>query len=372
MSKKAGWVIAVLGVVGASVVIGIVGAVVFRFGWTEPQGIEFAREAMQSFEHDSGYAHGEEDPLPHFFKHGSRVAAGLHRHCLVHDVNGDGDTADFGDNDGTCPGPDTGLPDLPWHQPLPDPGDSARASALKWGVILGAFSALWTATLVAPAFLQTLRADRQARATEEADASESADQTAIAHSEDPRTQTPTPTKRSVWVIVVLCAIGISLAAGMAGLSVSQGRWTDSENRELASEFIRSFDHSSNFPHGEEDQFWHIYMGDDGRVDAEWHRHCPTHDVNGDGDTADHEDNDGTCPGPDTALPDLPWHPPLPNSRFPAWGDRVKEAVFLAAATAIALTAILAAVGIPWAARRNRKSKAKEAVSAKGLPTTQTN
>ena len=359
MSRKARWAVAVLGVAGASVVVGIVGTVVFRFGWTEPKGIEFAREAMQSFDHDSGDAHGEEDPLPHFYKDSrGHVAAGLHRHCLVHDVNGDGDTDDPEDNDGTCPGPDAGLPDLAWHAPLLDPGDPARASALKWGAILGAISAGWAAIVTAPALFGTLRADRLARAGEEAETLQSADRPATAHNQHPQTLTPAPSRRFGWETAVGCAIAISAAAGVTGLSVSEGRWTDSKNTELASEFIRDFNHSFIFFHDEEDQFWHIYLDDDGHVGAEWHRHCPIHDVNGDGDTADPEDNDGTCPGPDTGLPDLPWHPRLPNLRYLAWGDSVKEAVFLAAGTAIALTVILAGVGIPWAARKKRKLKSR--------------
>ena len=374
MSRKARWAVVVLGVAGACVVAGVVGMVVFRFGWTEPEGIEVAREAMQGFDHDSGYAHGEEDPFQHVYLLGGvRFTARWHRHCLVHDVNGDGDTADSEDNDGTCPGPDTDLFDLAWHQPLPDPGGPAKQSALKWGAIFAGLTAFSSAALSPGLVLSTVWADRQARAGTEAEAPQSADQPETARAQGPSSRSPVPIKeRSGWETAVLCALIVSLAAVLAGLHVSNGRWSDHKNSGLASEFIRTFHHSSNFSHDEEDHLWHIYIDDDGRVSADSHRHCPFRDVNGDGDTEDPEDNDGICPGPDTGLPDLEWHPLLPNPSNPAWGDRLREAVFLGVGTAIALTAILAAVGIPWVVRKKRKLKSKEAAEAKDPPTTPAN
>ena len=356
MSRRARWAVAVLGVVGAFVVAGVVGMVVFRLGWTEPEGIEVVREAMQGFDHGSGYAHGEEDPFEHVYLLGGvRFTARWHGHCLVHDVNGDGDTEDAEDNDGTCPGPDTDLPDLTWHQPLPDPGGPARQSALKWGAIFAGLTAFSSAALSPGLVLSTVWADRQARTGREAEASHSADQPETARAHDPSSRSPVPIKkRSGWETAVLCAFIVSLAAVLAGLHVSNGRWSDHKNSGLASEFIWTFHHSSSFSHDEEDHLWHIYMDDDGRVSADSHRHCRFQDVNGDGDTEDPEDNDGTCPDPDTGLPDLAWHPLLPNPSNPAWGDRLKEAVFLGVGTAIALTAILTAVGIPWAVRKKRK------------------
>lgn len=211
---------------------------------------------------------------------------------------------------------------------------------------------------------------RQRGAEEEAEAPQSSDQPAIGHSQDPKTPAWAPSKRALWVNGLSFVILVSLAAGMSGLSVSRGRWAQSENSELAQEFLRGFDHSFLWDHDE--KFWHFYLDDDGRVGAELHRHCRFHDVNGDGDTDDPVDNDGTCPGPDTGVLDLAWHPPLPNLRAPAFTDAVKEGALLAAATAIALTAILAAVGLLYAARRNRKLKLKEAAEAIGPPTTPTN
>ena len=360
MSRKARWVVAVLGVAGACVVAGVVGMVVFRFGWTEPKGIEVAREAMQGFAHGSGDTHGEEDPPPHFYMDSSGhvdVAVGLHRHCLVHDVNGDGDTEDPEDNDGTCPGPDTDLPDLAWHQPLPDPGGPAKQSAFKWGAIFAGLTALFYVALSPPFFLSTVWADRQVKAEEKAEESHSADQSVSARAQGAPSRTPAPIKkRSGWQTAVLWALLVSAAAGVAGLYVSDGRWSDGKNSGLASGFIRTFRHGSIFYHDEVNQKWHIYMDEDGRVSADSHRHCPTRDVNGDGDITDPEDNDGTCPGPDTDLPDLAWHPLLPNPSNPAWGDMLREAVFLGVGTAIALTVILTAVGIPWAVRKKRKLK----------------
>ncbi|MXZ78740.1 MAG: hypothetical protein F4Z06_10765 [Acidimicrobiia bacterium] len=346
MSKKAGWAIAVLGTVGAGVIVGIVGTVVFRAGWTEPKAIEVAREAMQTFDHDSQHAHDEQDPFPHVYMVGEFFFSEPHRHCLAHDVNGDGDTADPEDNDGTCPGPDTGLPDSPWHPPLPDPGGPAKESALKYGVFLGAGTAGWVGLLLAVAYVsRTLGANRQARSEK-------------------------TTKGPLWANALLGVLAVSLAAGTVGLIVSDARWADSKNSGLARNYLWILHHGYFVDH--DDGFWHFYLDSDGRVDAELHRHCLIHDVNGDGDTEDPEDNDGTCPGLDTGVPDLAWHPFPPNPASPAGGDGLKEGALLAAATAITLTVILVAVGLPYAARRKRKLKLKEAAEAIGPPTTPTN
>ena len=85
---------------------------------------------------------------------------------------------------------------------------------------------------------------------------------------------------------------------------------------LTDAMIRDLDHGSLYAHGAE--FWHVYKGSSGKAATTPHRHCFTHDVNGDGDTNDLQDNDGTCPDPDTNVPDLPWHPPLPNKTNKFW------------------------------------------------------
>lgn len=358
---------AVFGVAVAAVVAGIAGTVVFRLGWSEPEGVEFAREVMEAFDHDRGIAHGEDDPFRHIYIRGDgRFDAEWHRHCLVHDVNGDGDTEDAVDNDGTCPGPDAGLPDLVWHLPLPEPGGPARESALKWGVILGAFTALWALVLGSGFIVERWgRPGRRRRAADEAGAPLSTDQPATVHGQDPNALASAPTNRPLWANVAWFVIVVSLAAGMAGLFVSDGRWADSKNSEVAQEFLRAFYHGW-FPH--DDGFWHFYLDDDGRVGSELHRHCQLRDVN----TGDTVGNAGTCPGPDTELPDLAWHPRFPDPRNPAFTDALKEGAVLAAATATALAAILAAIAIPLAARKNRRPKPKEPSATMSPPETPTN
>ena len=101
-------------------------------------------------------------------------------------------------------------------------------------------------------------------------------------------------------------------------------WTEPKNIDLTDELVRAFDHSETFVHDEDDQVWHIYKNSDGHAATALHRHCPFRDVNGDGDTEDPEDNDGTCPGPDTTLPDLPWHPRLPNAGDPFWKTALQD------------------------------------------------
>ena len=122
-------------------------------------------------------------------------------------------------------------------------------------------------------------------------------------------------------------------------------WTEPKNIDLTDELVLDFSHGPTLPHATppKDQFWHIYKNSDGHADTAEHRHCPTHDVNGDGDTDDAEDNDGTCPGPDTDLPDLPWHPALPDKDDPFWQDGLEEDIvggygglFVTQATALAL------------------------------------
>ncbi|MDE0235943.1 MAG: hypothetical protein OXN95_01810 [bacterium] len=105
-------------------------------------------------------------------------------------------------------------------------------------------------------------------------------------------------------------------------------WTEPLNIDLTDELVREFDHGTTRPHATHPhpQFWHIYKNAEGHAETALHRHCPTRDVNGDGDTEDPGDNDGTCPGPDTDLPDLPWHPTLPNKEDPFWKDAVRNGV----------------------------------------------
>lgn len=372
MSRKARWAMGVLGVAVVGVVIGAVGAIVFRFGWTEPKTIEIAREAMQTFDHDSQHAHDEQDPFPHLYMVGEFFFSESHRHCLVHDVNGDGDTDDPEDNDGTCPGPDAGLPDSRWHPPLPDPGGPAKESALKYGVFLGAGMAGWIAILLAALVFGSAWDDRRARAGKAAEAgtSQEGDQLATAHGRDPRNLTSALAKRPLWAKALLGAMAVSFLAVVPSLWVFDARWDDSNNTSLAPNYLWSLYHNRLADH--DGSHRHFYLDGEGRISAELHRHCHENDVNRGGDTADPADNDGTCPGPDTGLADLSWHPLPPNPNFPGGVDGLKEAGVIAAGTAIALTAILAAVGIPWAARRNRKLKSQKAAEAKGPRTTQVN
>ena len=373
MSRKARWAMAVLGVAVAGVVVGAVGAIVFRFGWTEPNTIEIAREAMQTFDHDSHHAHDEQDPFPHTYILADFFFNGLHRHCLTHDVNGDGDTDDPEDNDGTCPGSDTGLLDSTWHPPLPDPGGPAKESALKYGVFLGAGMAGWIAFLLAVFVFRSAWDYRRARAEKETEAgtSQEADQPATAHGQDPRNLTSALFKGPLWANALLGVMLVSILAFLPSLWVFDARWDDSKNTSLAHNYLWSLGHTG-LPDHPDGSHRHFYLDGDGRVSAELHRHCLKNDVNGDGDTADPLDNDGTCPGPDTGVADLARHRLWPNPNSPAGVDGLKEAGVIAAGTAIALTAILAAVGIPWAARRNWKLKSQESAEAKGPPTTQTN
>ena len=94
--------------------------------------------------------------------------------------------------------------------------------------------------------------------------------------------------------------------------------------------------------------WHIYKNDQGHAETTRHRHCATHDVNGDGDTDDPVDNDGTCPGPDTSLPDLPWHPKLPNASDPFWKSAIRNGAITGVPGAVAPsvgTAAMARLGL---------------------------
>ena len=104
-------------------------------------------------------------------------------------------------------------------------------------------------------------------------------------------------------------------------------WTEPKNIDLTDELVLDFSHGL-IAHGppSNPQFWHVYKNSDGHADTAEHRHCPTHDVNGDGDTNDAEDNDGTCPGPDTDLPDLPWHPALPDKGDPFWEEPLEAGI----------------------------------------------
>ena len=95
-------------------------------------------------------------------------------------------------------------------------------------------------------------------------------------------------------------------------------WTEPLNIALSDELISDLGHGRTVPHGAES--WHVYKTSAGHADNALHRHCATHDVNGDGDTEDTQDNDGTCPGADTDIPDLAWHPTLPNKDDPFWRD----------------------------------------------------
>ncbi|WP_419926732.1 hypothetical protein [Candidatus Poriferisocius sp.] len=101
-------------------------------------------------------------------------------------------------------------------------------------------------------------------------------------------------------------------------------WTEPLNVGLTDELVRSFDHGNRHAHDGQGQFWHTYKNDEGHAANALHRHCLVHDANGDGDTTDPEDNDGTCPHTDTDLPDLPWHPALPNKNDPFWKDALRE------------------------------------------------
>ncbi len=85
---------------------------------------------------------------------------------------------------------------------------------------------------------------------------------------------------------------------------------------LTDAMIRDLHHGSFHAHGAE--FLHVYKDSSGKAATTPHRHCFTHDVNGDGDTNDLQDNDGTCPDPNTNIPDLPWHPPLPKKTNKFW------------------------------------------------------
>ena len=104
---------------------------------------------------------------------------------------------------------------------------------------------------------------------------------------------------------------------------------------LTDDFIRNVDHGSDDDHGSERL--HIYRDPDDESIAATakHRHCLKHDVNGDGDTDDPGDNDGTCPGPDTDVPDLAWHPTLPNAADPWWKTSAESNLLTTAGSAAA-------------------------------------
>ncbi len=93
-------------------------------------------------------------------------------------------------------------------------------------------------------------------------------------------------------------------------------WTEPLNIALTDAMIGDLSHASNNAHGAD--FWHVHKNSSGKATTNPHRHCATHDVNGDGDTNDPQGNDGACPGPNTNIPDLPWHPPLPNKTDKFW------------------------------------------------------
>ena len=119
--------------------------------------------------------------------------------------------------------------------------------------------------------------------------------------------------RQARIVLAVVFVGVVMIAGVA-FYMTVGRSDGPEV--LSDEIIRDLDHNTRYAHGAE--FWHVYKTSSGHGDSALHRHCLTHDVNGDGDTEDSEDNDGTCPGPDTDLPDLAWHPLLPNKDDSFW------------------------------------------------------
>ena len=150
-----------------------------------------------------------------------------------------------------------------------------------------------------------------------------------AQAADPPAATVAKNKRARRRVGVLAAVGIGVVA--AATVAAYFRWIEPENTGVTDEMVRSFSHGRRLAHGTppKDQFWHVYENSDGRADNALHRHCPTHDVNGDGDTDDAEDNDGTCPGPNTDLPDLPWHPLPPDPGDSFWKDAQKRGILTA-------------------------------------------
>ncbi len=117
-------------------------------------------------------------------------------------------------------------------------------------------------------------------------------------------------------------------------------WTEPLNIALTDSMIGDLHHGSNLPHGSE--FWHVHKNSSGKAATTPHRHCATHDVNGDGDTNDLQDNDGTCPGPNTNIPDLPWHPTLPNKTDKFW-KTLEDTVIVTSAGSAAGAATSAAL-----------------------------
>ena len=86
--------------------------------WTEHLDIEVDDDkVLEYFQHGRGRGHGGDEPHLHKTADG-RASVEAHRHCGDHTT------------DGTCTD-ESHVPDLPWHPPLPDPGDTWWDNALE-------------------------------------------------------------------------------------------------------------------------------------------------------------------------------------------------------------------------------------------------
>nr|MCQ3809510.1 hypothetical protein [Acidimicrobiia bacterium] len=144
---------------------------------------------------------------------------------------------------------------------------------------------------------------------------------------------------------------------------------------LTDEIIGIIDHRSNNAHG--GGYVHIHRDPDNPDGASStpHRHCLFRDVNGDGDTDDTVDNDGTCapgdshekltcpkdvngdgdtadPGEHTGgtCPALAWHPTLPDAGDPWWRTAAQENLITTAVETGFTTGFGRVAGSKWAAR----------------------
>ncbi|MCY4432954.1 MAG: hypothetical protein OXE45_04690, partial [bacterium] len=86
--------------------------------WTEHLDVEVDDDkVLEYFQHGKGRAHGADEPHLHKTADG-RASVEAHRHCGDHTT------------DGTC-SDESDIPDLPWHPPLPKPGDTWWDNALE-------------------------------------------------------------------------------------------------------------------------------------------------------------------------------------------------------------------------------------------------
>lgn len=112
-------------------------------------------------------------------------------------------------------------------------------------------------------------------------------------------------------------------------------WTESLMIDFTQQEVNILGYHTGLANPHLNGWGHLHKTADGDASLAVHRHCPTNDVNGDGDTDDPVDNDGTCPGPDTAVPDMAWHPDLPGPGDPWWKNQLKNEITTGAASGLA-------------------------------------